>query len=134
MFLKLSYVGRGCPLRKAVNSARDLPGWVRVVVWEAPLMVAKDRMSPYTWVHPPTWKTGRKNHRIMNGGNLFVIYFCLNDQISEPVSSPSNFCKALLFPAPASLPIPPLRTWFQWVRSWNLDLHCNFHFGLGNQT
>ena len=50
------------PAKNELNSTSDLFGCVNGASWAAPLMVAKDKILPYTCVHPATcksemWKT-----------------------------------------------------------------------------
>lgn len=131
-WMSFMHLGGGFPSRNAVNSASDLAGCDMGAVWEPPLMVAKDRISPYTCVHPPTWrrkenwKTWSLRSLIFNLSHLQFQLVC-GMIICEPVSSRTNFCKARLFSASASLPIPPVKTWFQLGTSLNLDLRCNFN-------
>lgn len=53
--------GKGPPRRNARNRTSDLSGWENGASWDAPLMVAKERMFPYTCVQPPTWKPQNDN-------------------------------------------------------------------------
>ncbi|KAF7819142.1 10 kDa chaperonin, mitochondrial-like [Senna tora] len=53
--------GSGLPSKNALNSTSDLSGCENGASWAAPLMVANDNMSPYTCVHPATFKITPKN-------------------------------------------------------------------------
>ena len=55
--------GSGFPARTALNNAIDCCGCEAGAVCEAPLMVAKDKISPYTCVHPPTWERYTRRKR-----------------------------------------------------------------------
>ena len=65
--------GRGLPPRNARNKTSDLSGWENGASWDAPLMVAKERMLPYTCVHPPTWKPPKTSLAEPQNDNTYKI-------------------------------------------------------------
>lgn len=60
----MSASGSGFSPTNELNRSSDLSGCVYGAVWPAPLMVANDRTSPYTCVHPATWDVKKE----MNNG------------------------------------------------------------------
>lgn len=55
--------GNGFPPTNELNRSSDLSGCVIGASWPAPLMVANDKTSPYTCVHPTTWQVKKEMNK-----------------------------------------------------------------------
>jgi hypothetical protein len=61
-FIFQRIVGSGFPSKNDFSRPNDLPGCENGASWDAPLMVANDKIPPpYIWVHPATWKIKYQN-------------------------------------------------------------------------
>lgn len=71
--------GSGRPSRNDLNKTSDRSGCENGASCDAPLIVAKESILPYTWVHPPTWKQWKTFYQVIVPNTTTWKFFSSSD-------------------------------------------------------